>query len=297
MIQNTIRICSIQTQAIHKMIAQEGDDTESSWNGLIIAAVVVILGYFFFFPGEPENEIRGDAPQQQRHVQRGDRQFDRAAARPHDDDEDGIQTFLRSHVTKPPHYSAAAGSNSSSQHFRPASDGVLPFKYTKAATFEQGKNDPAESLQNRKDRARMFAKMFANSKADPPAKGKNMVVSIPSSDNENERVHRVLYLLGTYYNLFVMVNIDGEDYLEDYAKDRGRTDAIISKFYSSTALQKEVLPPHRIVVTRSLSSRIAFVRSFPKSPDLVVGSDDESEWSAQLTKFGYTVILRSLASL
>lgn len=269
----------------------------SSWNSLVIAVVVVIIGYMLFFPGRQDHDNRREAPQQQRQVQRErQRAQGRPAQRPpqnNDEDEEGIQSFLKSHVKKPSHYSGGTGT----QPMRPSHDGVLPFRFTKASTFEQSKNDSSQSLENRKDRARVFAKLFANSKTDPPGRGNNIVVSISSSDNESEKLHRVLFLLGSYYNIFVMVSIDDGDHLDDYSKDKERTDGIVAKFFSSDILPKEVLPAHRIVVTRSLSSRIAFVRSFPKSPDLVVGSDNETEFSAQLSKFGYTVILRSLSNL
>ncbi len=272
----------------------------SDWNSLVVAVIAIIIGYMLFFPsGQRGNENRRGAPQRRREIPRDRQRAQRPAARReqqhNDEDEDGFQSFLKSHTKKPPHFVAATGTGM--QPMRPSHDGVLPFKFIKASTFEQSKNDSSQSLQNRKDRARVFAKLFATSKIDPPAKGKNVVLSIAASECDNEKIHRVLFLLASYYNLFVMVSIDGEEHLADYGKDKERTDGIISKLFSSDILPKEVLPSHRIVVTRSLSSRIAFVRSFPKSPDLVVGNDGEEEFSTQLTKFGYTVILRSLSKL
>jgi len=64
---------------------------------------------------------------------------------------------------------------------------------------------------DRRERARVFARMFSPSGGGgrvtppraPPDRGANVVVTMRSDDARCVRLQKALYLLGTYYNLFV----------------------------------------------------------------------------------------------
>jgi len=269
----------------------------------------------------------------------------------HTEDEEGIESFLKPHLRVPPHHlpihqmaGLSGGRSSSSSTIRASSfNGVVPFRYTKASLLESSNksrvtddgdngNGNDTILENRKDRARILARLFAARKIDPtPGKGKMLILSLSSSrivQFDNFILPRVLYLLGTFYNVFVMVQCDGghgddndndddDDKTQtmshtdrDYSQDKQRCNSIISKLYSSGILTNDAIPSHRVVITKSVPSRIAFVRSFPVKPDYVIiesssdgiGGDldggEVEDLQLQLTKFGYSVLrIKSLDTL
>lgn len=267
--------------------------TEGFFMTLVLAIVVGGIGYFLFFPRQQQQPVRRQVAGREQQIRQRDQARPPQQQRPQEftDDEDDIRTFLKSHKRVPPHFSG----DITNLPTRLAQDGIVPFRFTKAANFEQNTKDGAQNLESRKERARLFAKMYKNSTITPAPRGAKVVVSIAAADCGKENVQRALFLIGSYYSLFLVVAIDNEESLDDYEKDKERTNNIVSSLYSS-AVPKEILPSHRVVVTRSLASRVAFVRSFPKIPDLIIAGN-EGDLSTQLTKFGYTVILRSLADL
>lgn len=332
------------------MLSQWTDDElEGLLKTLVIGITIAGIGYYLFSPTRqaaappPQQNQQQRVPAQQRLPQQPN---PRPSGRPQQtvtsaEDEEGIDHFLKSLARVPPHQTKSSSTSRVVAH-----DGIVPFRFTKAATVEAkqalvsssntnmntntnnnytatGTTGTADEMfLNRKDRARILAKLFK--KLDPPAKGNMLILSIPSSQignghgnaNTNAKLQRILYLLGTYYNLFIMVNCDNDpEYKDqkelnhnDYEMDKERYDSLIAKLYNSEAgtgagqrLTEEVLPSHRIVVTKSVASRVAFVRSFPKAPDYIVGSDCdchlEEEMQTLLTKFGYRVTLKNLDTL
>lgn len=270
---------------------------EGNVSTLIIASVVLVFVYMFFAPRKERQHERRQAtvlaPVQRRtnqERQHGDASSQRRRTRGGNnsiEDEEGIQSFILKHIKYPPHHSGQSDASSSLNH-----EGILPFKLTKAYSVNSNVSSDDKSLQNKRDRARVLAKIF---KVNPPGKGSVLVVSVSSSLCKNENVHRVLFLLGTYYNLFVTVEMDGTEAIDDYKTDKTRSDKVIAAFYSEK-LSNDVLPSHRIVPTRSVDSRIAFVRQLPRC-DYVIGSKDDNMLMQQLTKFGHKVILSKIESI
>ena len=199
--------------------------------------------------------------------------------------------------------------------------GILPFKYTLAATYEmrapgsssedasgKGKSSSVQ-LRNRKDRARMFTKLFDPNRSGeslpPPGRGSNIIVSVPVYEIHCPKLRRALFLLGTYFNLFLLISlIDEEDNessenkatSKNYKDDKLKMDELIIKMRGGNnevgvGLPEEIIPPHRIVGTRSISSKVAFVRQLPKLPAFVL--DFEAEMSTQLSRFGFKVLTYS----
>lgn len=360
------------------------EDVEGFLKRLLTAILVVGIGYYIFSPHRRRRDNRQPARPQlhNRNVPNGGvvrppmaaatpvatataalappnhRPSSRTAhAQPtqeHAEDEEGIESFLKPHLRVPPHHlpihqmiGLSVGRLSSSSTIRASSyNGVVPFRYTKAALLESSNksrvtddgdngNGTDTILENRKDRARILARLFAARKIDPtPGKGKMLILSLSSSrivQLDNFILPRVLYLLGTFYNVFVMVQCDGEhgddndndddddktqtmnNTDRDYSQDKQRCNAIISKLYSSGILTNDAIPSHRVVITKSVPSRIAFVRSFPIKPDYVIiessrdgiggdldGGEVEGgeDLQLQLTKFGYSVLrIKSLDEL
>jgi hypothetical protein len=299
------------------------DEVEGLLKTIFIAVTLAGIGFYFFSPTRFRQQQQQHQNQRQRlpahqaapqPILRPSRRPEQALAANHDndDDEDGINYFLKTISRVPPHHASRSSSS------RVSYDGVIPFRFTKAATYEakivssnSNLSDGTDDiLQNRKGRALILAKLFK--KLDPPARGNMLVFSIPSSQisSDNGKLQRILFLLGTYYNVFVMVNCDddvvavavaneGNNELtyNAYTDDKKRCNALIAKLYESDILTEEVLPSHRIVVTNSVASRVAFVRSFPKSPNYIIGVESERELQILLTKFGYKVILKNIDAL
>lgn len=115
----------------------------------------------------------------------------------------------------------------------------MPFRSSAASTHERRAPSPSAAAGggagadraadvdammaiNRRERARIFARMFAPSSSAsasssssssfvpfraPPDRGANVVVTIRRDYSRCARLQKALYLLGTYYNLFVIVDV------------------------------------------------------------------------------------------
>lgn len=351
------------------------EDVEAFLKRLLTAILLVGIGYYIFLPHRRHNQQRPPAQPQYpiQHARNPAVRPPAAAsatavpqngmgrtAQPnqrdaqlqmHDQDEEGIESFLKPYLRLPPHHvplkiATSFGSNTA----RTSYNGIVPFRCTKASEWEANilESSSGESsnvtLKNRKDRARILARLFAARKIDPPpGRGKMLILSICSSrilaqGSDKVKLQRVLFLLGTYYNTFVMLCCDDdEEYANHdngqardsntpaagsgqnyYLLEKQRCRAIISKLYeegNDGILTEDVIPSHRIVVTKSVPSRVAFVRSFPTKPDYVIvdckekdsivhgntkatDKSKDEELQAQLNKFGYNVIrVRSLEAL
>ena len=297
------------------------EEVESLLKTAVVAAVVAAVLYFVFFI--PKQQDRAAAPQrqpQQRQQQRNLAPDQRPGANQQenlrrnladqDDDEDGIQHFLKKIYSYPSHHiMSSTPSKADTASHRSVFGGIISFRDTKASIFESNGYEIAEEERpdyiqsNRRARARIMAKIFK--KSDPPAKGKSVVLCIDSSEVQKlepgceSALPKTLNLLGTYYNLFIMLQCDGEEGEGDYVKDKEQTESLVQKLYvdieNSDSLSKDVIPPHRVVVTKSEASRVAFVRQL--MPDLVIGESNDEELLVQLTKFGHKVILKSISEL
>lgn len=102
-------------------------------------------------------------------------------------------------------------------------------------------------------------------------------------------------LLGTYYNLFVLV--DGSD-IGGSMKEQSE---VVKKFRKemlnmseeaseaiSHRLNEQILPPHRIVFSSTTAGRVAFVRQL-NGVELIV--DGEQKVTRELERFGHRVLL------
>ena len=123
-----------------------------------------------------------------------------------------------------------------------------------------------------------------SSLVSPPAKGTTIVIAIPSNDAECPKLRRVLYLLGTYYNLLLILAVD-ESFSE---KDRMDKIKALRGDDPSTRLSADVLPDHRIVVASTVAGRVAFARQLQRI-ELVM--DFDPEVTNNLSRFGHRVVV------
>jgi len=195
------------------------------------------------------------------------------------------------------------------------------------------KDDEVKDLVvvNRKERARIFARMFSSTTSTsattakststpskPPNRGSNIVITIhhtdvitttTASNNNNNcvdsKLHKILYLLGTYYNVFVLV--DASDVVPEIVKDvqvKEYIDKIRTQLYTTTTtnnnsssseyrsseyqLNEQIIPNHRIIVTTTSSGRVAFVRQLADT-QLVIDYDVEGVVK-ELERFGFRTL-------
>lgn len=168
-------------------------------------------------------------------------------------------------------------------------DGLLAFRHTRAATYEQSKTTTEGDIvtQNRKDRARVLSRMLSLEAGagavttTPPQRGSTVVISIPSAEVGCPKLRRVLFLVGTHYNLLVILvfpeDAKGNEMGEFIKKLRGSGDDL---------LDEEVLPDHRIVASTTAAGRIAFVRQLSRAEIIL---DFDSDVKTQLKRFGFRV--------
>lgn len=210
-----------------------------------------------------------------RHRQRPNRNFNT------DDNEDGILAMLRRKTRVPPHYYLSTTSSMPQvQH-----DGIVPFRQTKASTYDSSLATTNEDLlfQHRKDRARIFTRLFQTS--PPPPRGSCMVLAIHASSScTNPKTCRVIMLLASYYNLFLLLQMNDN---EENDNNKEKQESYISQLRE--VIPSNILPTHRIIPTGSSVGRIAFCRQLPKQPELVL--DFEELVKTQLTRFGFQVTI------
>jgi hypothetical protein len=182
-------------------------------------------------------------------------------------------------------------------------DGIVSFRHSKAAYDDAGLTKE-QIAENRKDLARVLSRMISGadgsgtSLSAPPSKGSNVVVAFKLSDVGCEKLQRVLYLLATFYNLFVIVVVQSKEQFEGKEREdvisrlRGhdKFSTINSTTSSGEALSSNVLPSHRVVAATSVTGRVAFVRQLEKT-ELVL--DFEEEVKDSLHRFGHNVFVYS----
>lgn len=191
-------------------------------------------------------------------------------------------------------------------------EGLIPFRRSKAGSGETGMQKAAscgsEEGQsvvdaNRRSRARLFAKLLNSAvtgsrTSTPPPRGSNIIVCIPSADVSCTKLHRALWLLGTYFNLFLVLCLpqipkDEAGSVDESEKERDlmaslRKELRQSGLKDDAGVPSDVLPDHRIVAARSIEGRVAFVRQMHR-PEFVL--DFDAEMKTQLERFGFMVLL------
>ena len=164
-------------------------------------------------------------------------------------------------------------------------DGLVAFCHTPAAAQQQQQQQqpPPQTLELKQERAKLLSRLVvATNQTVPPTKGSTLVVALSSNNNhlDHPSVSRHLMVLGTWYNLLVVVGIE-QDQDETIQKE-----VIVSKLLKDVS--PKVLPTHRILLATSVTGRVALVRQLSRV-ELVV--DWDKEVSSQLERFGYKVAL------
>lgn len=218
---------------------------------------------------------------------------------------------------RPPH--ARAGSGGAVPSPPCLSRGIVPHRMTTASAREaeqqrrlgEGGEDVAGT--NRRERARVFARMFApggpaSGAGDrrvagrPPARGSNVVVTVNRDDVGCARLRKAMYLLGTYYNLFVVVACSEEDGDAGTPSPSGpsggeaamrreigkiRDELLGGGDGDRYGLTPDVVPRHRVVASTRPKGRVAFARQLGGT-ELVL--DHDGEVAAELGRFGFRVL-------
>ncbi|KAL7480002.1 hypothetical protein ACHAW6_005714 [Cyclotella cf. meneghiniana] len=227
----------------------------------------------------------------------------------------------------PPHFVPPEKWDRSTSLSKYLLQGIVPFRSTHANGYEtrlqkqQSSDADADIIvTHRKERARIFARLFSLSaeqeegsskKKPPPNRGANIVVTIQPSDVSCAKLQKAFMLLGTYYNLFVLVDAkdlfnknnggDGSkqkqqqqqqqqqrEYIQNF-----RSELLNSKKSTTTTaipfrLNPQILPPHRIVFLSTPEGRVAFVRQL-QGVELVVDGDEKV--TRELERFGHCVLV------
>ena len=198
--------------------------------------------------------------------------------------------------------------------------GIIPFKLTFASGYEtrlssqQNSDDENVIITNRKQRARLFAKLFTIADR-PPNRGSNVAVIISyggSAVAKCDKLQKSLMLLGTYYNLFLLVDCSQQhqekekeeldrDVVKQFRNDLLNVTSVTNNGESSSLstttaadkLNPQILPPHRIIFTTTPEGKIAFVRQLHEAKLVLLGSskeDDNNKVKVELERFGFRVV-------
>jgi hypothetical protein len=211
--------------------------------------------------------------------------------------------LLCKHTRLPPHVTTPNAS---------VVDGLVSFRHTQAAL----RSDDF----GHKDRARILSKLLITNSSSAtisssllPPKGSTWIMSIPvhgtttlntTTDSANaaslDKIRPVLQVLGTYYNLLVVLAIDC-GYETDAVKARSdwieslrRPGSSATATSTSTGVGEDVLPTHRIVAATTAAGRIAFVRQVQRVGMIL---DFEATVQEQLSRFGHNVIVYDINHL
>jgi hypothetical protein len=173
-------------------------------------------------------------------------------------------------------------------------DGLVAFRFTCSA---------APSPQDdrlRRDRAQLLARLLGSDpKHKPPKKGSTLVISIPIDTVHCPYQRYGLYLLATYFNLFVILVQSSTD--PPSVQQQRRVDAVMAlrgdaqnasgddgNDAEGCYLSASILPTHRILASMTVSGRVAICRQL-QSVDVIL--DYEAEVQGLLSRFGHVVIL------
>ena len=203
---------------------------------------------------------------------------------------------------RPPHLAETCSGGPAGSRY--LVEGLIPFKRSLAGSYESSKTtrvsqeDEDVVTANRKSRARLLARLLnptltgAQTKT-PPARGSNVIVCIPSTDVGCAKLQQALYLMGTYFNLFLVLTLPSKDDagVDEHDKEKELLDNLRSQLRGSgndNGVPIEVLPDHRIVAARTVEGKVAFVRQMHR-PEFVL--DCDAEMKTQLERFGFMVLL------
>jgi len=221
-----------------------------------------------------------------------------------------LPSSVASGKRRPPHLAhSCSGGPSGSRYLI---EGLIPFKRSLAGSYESSKNATVSQegddvvTANRKSRARLLARLLnpaltgAQAKT-PPARGSNVIVCIPSADVGCPKLQQALYLLGTYFNLFLVLTLSTKDNAGGAAgvgesdKEKELLDDLRAQLrgngneaHNDNGVPIAVLPDHRIVAARTVEAKVAFVRQMHR-PEFVL--DCDAEMKTQLERFGFMVLL------
>lgn len=203
---------------------------------------------------------------------------------------------------RPPHLAETCSGGPAGSRY--LVEGLIPFKRSLAGSYESSKTtrvsqeDEDVVTANRKSRARLLARLLnptltgAQTKT-PPARGSNVIVCIPSTDVGCAKLQQALYLMGTYFNMFLVLTLPSKDDagVDEHDKEKELLDNLRSQLRGSgndNGVPIEVLPDHRIVAARTVEGKVAFVRQMHR-PEFVL--DCDAEMKTQLERFGFMVLL------
>jgi hypothetical protein len=192
--------------------------------------------------------------------------------------------------------------------------GVVAFRFSSAAalTIAHGGDD-----RLRRDRAQLLARLLASSSSatttttgsklkPPPKKGSTLVISIPIATVDCPYQRYGLYLLATYYTVFVILVQSSSSSEALAGLEQRRVDAIAAlrgdAIYDDSSvprleaaatvegcfLSPAVLPTHRILSATTVSGRVAIVRQLQAVEAIF---DYDAEVHSLLTRFGHVVFL------
>lgn len=186
---------------------------------------------------------------------------------------EAAQEILHECQSKPNHVAtSAAMTGLGGCNILLSESGLVAFSHTQASLVV-----PTDTNALRQDRVKILSRLCTGGNL-PPTKGETVVVSVSQADLGESLLSKILYALGTFYNLVVIVAVDSEKA------------EVIEYLRQSELLSEEVLPSHRILRSSTVTGRVALVRQVNKVA-LVVDWDSEVE--SQLTRFGYKVALVS----
>ena len=254
------------------------------------------------------NNIATDATRRQRRPTQaafaaGARVPTRAAAAGGADATASLPESVASGKRRPPHLAETCSGGPAGSRY--LVEGLIPFKRSLAGSYESSKTARASQQEdgdvvtaNRKSRARLLARLLnptltgAQTKT-PPARGSNVIVCIPSTDVGCAKLQQALYLMGTYFNLFVVLTLPTKDdaSVDESDKEKEILDNLRSQLRGSgndNGVPIEVLPDHRIVAARTVEGKVAFVRQMHR-PEFVL--DCDAEMKTELERFGFMVLL------
>lgn len=203
------------------------------------------------------------------------------------------------HVTSPVEVAGLGGSNILTE------SGLVAFNHTQAnfsASNKDGGTAPTSSTTSvasklRPDRAKILSRLCQSGGINPPpAKGATLVVSVSKDliEGSSPSLRRALLVLGTFYNLVLIVAVDEKNINKNGKNDlvaqlRGEIPENDKESLDNLEfLPESVLPSHRILLSSTVTGRVALVRQLNKVA-MVVDWDDSVE--TQLSRFGYKVVL------
>lgn len=185
-------------------------------------------------------------------------------------------------------------------------DGILPFRFTSNSGLSRYNNTTTSSTSDNSKNSddevlTMLASIFLHKQNDSsiiPSRGSNIVLSLDASSLplHNEKLTKMLTILGTTYNLFIIISLSSIAITPTITNNNNvkNTEEKVSyyreKLYQmmgSTCASNTIILPHRIIASTSLTGRVAFVRQL--KPDIVI--DFDSDMSEQLSRFGFRVVV------